>query len=87
MVERIKTRVVVNKYFEAGEITPPFNSILFANEGTTTVIVNGLTVLPGQNFIDNGFQEEFNYTVYRFRFVGPGVNRLIVAKKEVVNGL
>jgi hypothetical protein len=87
MEEKIKTRVVVNKYFEAGEITPPFNSILFANEGTSDVILNGLTILPGQVYIDNGFQEEFNFTVYRFRFVAPGVNRLMVAKKEIVNGL
>ena len=87
MQEKIKTRVVINKYFEAGEITPPFNSILFANEGTSDVILNGLTILPGQTYIDNGFQDEMNFTVYRFRFVAPGVNRLMVAKKEIVNGL
>ena len=87
MVEKIKTRVSIAKYFDGGEISPPFNSILFANEGTTTIILNGLQILPGQNYIDNGFQDEMNFTVYRFRFVAPGVNRLIVVKKDIVNGI
>lgn len=87
MVEKIKTRVSIAKYFEGGEISPPFNSILFANEGTSTIILNGLQILPGQNYIDNGFQDEMNFTVYRFRFVSPGVNRLIVVKKDIVNGI
>jgi hypothetical protein len=87
MIEAPKTRVVVSKYFEGGEITPPFNSILFVNEGTSIIILNGLQLLPGQNYADNGTTDEQNYSLYRFRFVAPGVNRLIVVVKYLVNGL
>jgi hypothetical protein len=87
MNEKIKTRVVVSKYFEAGEVTPPFNSIMFKNEGTTTVILNGFQILPTEVYRDNGTYEEFNFTIYRWRFDGRGVNRLIVIKKDIVNGL
>jgi hypothetical protein len=86
-MEKQKTRTVIAKYFEAGEITPPFNSIMFVNEGTSDVILNGLLISPGANFRDNGTFDEFNYTIYRWRFAGVGVNRLIVTKKDIVNGL
>lgn len=82
-----ETRTQISKYFRAGEITPPFNSILFRNEGTSSVIVNGLTLAPGEFFADNGTMMEENKTLYRFRFDGVGVNRLIVAVKYLVNGL
>jgi hypothetical protein len=86
-MEAPKTRVQVSKYFQSGEITPPFNSILFVNEGTSTVILNGLQILPGQSYADNGTTNEENFTLYRYRFVAPGVNRLLVAVKYLVNGL
>jgi hypothetical protein len=82
-----KTRTTISKYFQSGEITPPFNSILFRNEGTSSVIVNGLTLAPGEFYLDNGTMFENNYTLYSFRFVQPGVNRLIVAVKYLVNGI
>jgi len=86
-MERFKTRTVVSKYFEAGEVTPPFNCIMFKNEGTTTVNLNGFLIQPNEVYRDNGFTDEFNFTIYRWRFSGRGINRLIVIKKEIVNGL
>lgn len=57
---------------------------MFSNEGSTTVVLNGLTIAPGAVYSDNGFEGEYNYTIYRWTFVGAGVNRLIVVKKEIV---
>jgi hypothetical protein len=77
-----KTKVKSAKYFEPGEIEPNFNAIYFENQGTTIVRLNGKTIVPGDNFSDNGFTNELNTTLYRFTFEGVGVNNLFVMVKR-----
>lgn len=80
----MRTKTLINRYFQPGEITPPFNSILFVNQGTTTVSIRGLILAPGASFADNGNFEENNDTLYRFDFTGVGVNSLLVVIKKIV---
>ena len=81
----MKTKTNISKYYKSGEITPPFNSIMLVNQGTTNVNLNGFIIAPGEVFIDSGTEGEINETLYKFSFEGVGVNRLIAFVKKFIN--
>lgn len=57
------------------------NSILFINQGTTTVIVENITIAPSQSFSIDGNEMEYMEATIQINFSGAGNNNLVVVKK------
>ena len=60
------------------------NSIIFVNQGTSNVTVDGFLLTPNQSWNITGNQDEVNVKVYTFNFSGSGVNQLTVILKRYV---
>lgn len=60
------------------------NSVIFTNQGTSNVTVDGFLLTPNQSLNITGNQDEVNIKVYSFNFSGSGVNQLTVVFKRYV---
>lgn len=60
------------------------NSIIFVNQGTSNVTVDGFLLTPNQSWNITGNENEMNVKVYSFNFSGTGVNQLTVIFKRYV---
>ena len=68
-------------YDIAQSIPTNCNSILFINQGTTTAIVENITIAPSQSFSIDGNEMEYMEATIQITFSGAGNNNLIVVKK------
>ena len=60
------------------------NSVIFVNQGTSNVTVDGFLLTPNQSWNITGNENEVNIKVYSFNFSGSGVNQLTVIFKRYV---
>jgi len=60
------------------------NSVIFVNQGTSNVTVDGFLLTPNQSWNITGNENEINVKVYSFNFSGSGVNQLTVIFKRYV---
>ena len=60
------------------------NSVIFTNQGTSNVTVDGFLLTTNQSLNITGNQDEVNIKVYSFNFSGSGVNQLTVVFKRYV---
>jgi hypothetical protein len=57
------------------------NSIIFINLGTTTAIIENVSLSPSQSFTIDGNENEFTDATLQLNFTGSGQNNLVVVKK------
>ncbi len=63
------------------EIRANCNTLNVINIGTATAIINGINILPGEQYFVNGNEGEFNETRYRISFSGAGTEEVQVIRK------
>jgi hypothetical protein len=63
------------------EIPSDCNSITIINTGTATAVINGVEVIPGDQYYSPGNESEFNVTRYRLSFTGLGTNQVFIIRK------
>ena len=63
------------------ELRADCNSLTVINTGTSTAIIEGLEVLPGQQYYAPGNEDELNETRYRLSFDNTGTNVVLVIRK------
>ena len=68
-------------YNTAQSIPTDCNSIIFINGGTSTAIIENVTLGPSQSFSIDGNENEFTTVTLQVNFSGGGQNNLIVVKK------
>ena len=69
---------------QSGQTDTNANSVIFVNQGTTNVSVDGFLLTPNQSWNITGNRDEINVKVYSFNFSGTGVNQLTVILKRYV---
>jgi hypothetical protein len=57
------------------------NSIIFINLGTTTAIIENVSIAPSQSFVIDGNENEYTSATLQINFTGAGQNNLVVVKK------
>jgi hypothetical protein len=57
------------------------NSIIFINLGTTTALIENVTLSPSQSFAIDGNAGEYTDATIQVNFTGAGNNNLVVIKK------
>lgn len=60
------------------------NGVIFVNQGTSNVTIDGFTLTPNQSWNIQGNQDEILVKIYSFNFSGSGVNQLTVLFKRYV---
>lgn len=63
------------------ELRSDCNSLTVINTGTSIAIIEGLQVLPGEQYYAPGNQDELNETRYRLSFDNLGTNVVLVIRK------
>jgi hypothetical protein len=63
------------------ELRADCNSLTVINTGTSTAIIEGLEVLPGEQYYAPGNVDELNETRYRLSFDNTGTNVVLVIRK------
>jgi hypothetical protein len=63
------------------EIRANCNTLNVLNIGTATAIINGINILPGEQYFVQGNEGEFNETRYRISFSGAGSEEVQVIRK------
>jgi len=63
------------------EVRSECNSLTVINTGTATAVLNGVEILPGNQYISLGNENEYNLTRYRLSFTGVGTNEVVVIRK------
>ena len=63
------------------ELRADCNSLTVINTGTSIAIIEGLEVLPGQQYYAPGNEDELNETRYRLSFNNTGTNVVLVIRK------
>lgn len=61
---------------------PDGSDVVFINNGTSSVNINGLTLLPGDSMNDPAFGPEYSNTNYNVVFDNTGTNNLTVKRKK-----
>lgn len=80
-----KKYITETKVFSASSQTDTnANSVIFVNQGTSNVTVDGFLLTPNQSWNITGNENEMNVKVYSFNFSGTGVNQLTVIFKRYV---
>lgn len=69
---------------QSGQTDTNANSVIFVNQGTSNVSVDGFLLTPNQSWNITGNRDEINVKVYSFTFSGAGVNQLTVILKRYV---
>ena len=68
--------------YDTGQSIPTnCNSILFINEGTTTALIENVSLQPQQSFSIDGNSCEYMDQTLQINFSGIGNNNLVVIKK------
>jgi hypothetical protein len=60
------------------------NSVIFVNQGTSNVTVDGFLLTPNQSLNITGNVDEINVKIYTFNFSGAGTNQLTVILKRYI---
>ena len=68
-------------YNSPSELRSECNSITVINTGTATAIIDGLILLPGNQYISPGNENEINMTRYRLSFTGGGTEQVLAIRK------
>ena len=68
-------------YDRAQTIPTNCNSIIFINLGTTTALIENVSLAPTQSFSIDGNACEFTDATIQINFSGAGNNNLVVVKK------
>lgn len=77
--------ITETKIFQlSGQTDTNANSVIFVNQGTSNVTVDGFLLTPNQSWNITGNRDEINVKVYSFNFSGVGVNQLTVILKRYV---
>jgi hypothetical protein len=63
------------------EIRANCNSITIINIGAATAIVNGISIVSGNQYYVQGNENEYNETRYRISFSGAGSEEVQVIRK------
>jgi len=63
------------------ELRADCNSLTVVNTGTSVAIIDGLEILPGQQYYAPGNEDELNETRYRLSFNNLGTNVVLVIRK------
>lgn len=80
-----KRYITETKIFSAsGQTDSNANSMIFVNQGTSNVTVDGFLLTPNQSWNIIGNENEINIKVYQFNFSGSGTNQLTVIYKRYV---
>jgi hypothetical protein len=71
-----------------GHVQSNCNRIVIYNQSPTgsgiNLIISGLTIEPGNAFIDEGNNDEFNTTVYNLQITpNPSPNAVIVVERKI----
>lgn len=69
---------------QSGQTDTNANGVIFVNQGTSNVTVDGFLLTPNQSWTINGNRDEVNVKIYSFNFSGAGVNKLTVILKRYV---
>ena len=69
---------------QSGQTDTNANSVIFVNQGTSNVTVDGFLLTPSQSWNITGNRDEINVKVYSFNFSGTGTNQLTVILKRYV---
>ena len=72
---------VFQLYNQPQEVRSDCNSITVINIGTATAVFNGVEILPGDQYVSNGNEDELNVTRYRLSFTGAGTEQCMVIRK------
>ena len=70
-------------YFTNFKIGSDCNEIIFINQGTTTLSINDVALVPQQSLVISGWTNEIDTTQYNVLFPTPNNvgNRLVVIRK------
>ncbi len=71
-------------FSSSGQTDSNANSILFVNQGTSNVTVDGFLLTPNQSWAITGNENEMCIKTYTFAFSGTGTNQLTVLFKRYV---
>jgi hypothetical protein len=71
-------------YNQPQEVRSECNSLTVINTGTATAVLNGVEILPTEQYVVNGNENELNVTRYRLAFTGAGTEQVIVIRKIYV---
>jgi hypothetical protein len=71
-------------YSSSGQTDTNANSVIFVNQGTSNVTVDGFLLTPNQSWNITGNVDEINVKVYSFTFGTSGTNQLTVILKRYV---
>jgi hypothetical protein len=63
------------------EVRSECNQLTVINTGTTTAVLNGLEIAPGDQYVSPGNENELNLTRYRLSFTGVGTEQVLVIRK------
>jgi hypothetical protein len=63
------------------ELRADCNTLTVINTGTSTAIIEGLEILPGQQYYAPGNENELHETRYRLSFDNLGTNVVLVIRK------
>jgi hypothetical protein len=63
------------------ELRADCNELTVVNIGTSTAIVEGLEIAPGDQYVSTANETEFNETRYRLSFDNLGTNVVLVIRK------
>jgi len=63
------------------ELRADCNTLTVINTGTSIAIIEGLEILPGQQYFAPGNENELNETRYRLSFDNTGTNVVLVIRK------
>jgi hypothetical protein len=63
------------------ELRADCNTLTVINTGTSIAIIEGLEILPGQQYYAPGNENELNETRYRLSFDNTGTNVVLVIRK------
>jgi len=68
-------------YNQPQELRANCNSLTVINLGTSIAIIEGLEILPSQQYYIPGNENEFNETRYRLSFDNLGTNKVLAIRK------
>jgi hypothetical protein len=77
----IKFREEFELVNQTKEIRANCNSITIINIGGATAIVNGISIVTGNQYYVQGNENEYNETRYRISFSGAGSEEVQVIRK------
>jgi len=71
-------------FYASSQTDTNANSVIFVNQGTTNVTVDGFLLTPNQSLNITGNQDEINVKIYTFNFSGSGTNQLTIVLKRYI---